>query len=728
MAVAAATLALGSYAARHYAREQLTLSHYDARGHLVVARRIADSLTPGWQQIGAVWLPLPHLLNALPVRVDAWYRTGASGVVFSIVAQAVAVTALTWIVIALTGSPWAAGAAAAVMALNPNLLYLQSTPMTEPLLLGLMLSAVAALLTWCQRSDLAAWRVGILFACACLTRFEAWPVTAAALVLAGWVRLRRGATMSSAVAAVARVALVPGAAVAAFLVLSHVVVGRWFVADGFFVPDHTFASPIGAAGAVWQGTRSLSVGWLVGLASVGLVATMARALTMPARAHELVVVALGATASLPWAAFLRGHPFRVRYLVSTIALEALGVGLAVAFLRRWAPIGALAVVVTAAAVPGPFAPNAPMVVEAQLDVPQSQQRRTVTACLSKGYRGESIMASMGSLGHYMQQLASIGLTLRDFLHEGNGDIWLTALETPRPFVGWILIDEVSEGGDMLAQIARERPAFLDGFARRCEGGSVALYQRALGPSPELGSNGGPARRPGSAALSESHVEREEIRESTEVDRRPRETLVCREIANGSLVTDLATDIHRPYRESGPTENHRTGGRTRADERASKDRPVIKVDEFSGLCVSPPHDADASADVRHERVTMPEWEPTERGREWDDPQAEVLFDQTAVRVPKVGVRARHRSRGNTDTEAGVNLVAQGHQPLRAGGRPVEVAKVEIEKFEVVEENIVEVPCLLGFGHEATEIEIHRLLGGGGRGDQEDRRQCQRRRSP
>ena len=67
----------------------LTLSHYDARGHLVVARRIIDNITPGWQQIGAVWLPLPHLLNALPVQIDLFYRTGASAVALSILSFAV---------------------------------------------------------------------------------------------------------------------------------------------------------------------------------------------------------------------------------------------------------------------------------------------------------------------------------------------------------------------------------------------------------------------------------------------------------------------------------------------------------------------------------------------------------------------------------------------------------------------------------------------------------------
>ena len=128
----------GTIAALHYHELGLTLSHYDARGHLVVARRIIDSVTPGWQQIGAVWLPLPHLLNALPVQVDAWYRSGASAVVISIAAFAVAVGAIAWIVLALTGLKAAAVAAAAVFAFNPNVLFLQSTPMTEPLLMGLI--------------------------------------------------------------------------------------------------------------------------------------------------------------------------------------------------------------------------------------------------------------------------------------------------------------------------------------------------------------------------------------------------------------------------------------------------------------------------------------------------------------------------------------------------------------------------------------------------------------
>src|SRR5512135_1969209 len=72
--IAAGLLLVGCWAAWRYHDAGLTLSHYDTKGHLVVARRIIDSLTPGWRQFGALWLPLPHLLNLLPVQVDAWYR------------------------------------------------------------------------------------------------------------------------------------------------------------------------------------------------------------------------------------------------------------------------------------------------------------------------------------------------------------------------------------------------------------------------------------------------------------------------------------------------------------------------------------------------------------------------------------------------------------------------------------------------------------------------------
>ena len=475
--------AAGLLVAVYYHRLGLTLSHYDARGHLIVARRIVDSITPGWQQIGAVWLPLPHVLNAIPVQVDVLYRSGASAVAISVVAYAIAVGAIAWIVLALTGSALAAAAGAAVFALNPNVLYLQATPMTEPLLLALTTLGVAMLMDWCAadgppRATVAT--IGVVLALACLTRYEAWPVTAAALTAATWVRWQHHDPWPVAVRKVAAIAVYPTVAILAFALFSRVVVGAWFVTDGFFVPENVaLGHPWDAAAQIGWGTRVLSGPGLLVIGGLGAAILLARSLMNPRRAHALVALSLLAMAAVPWYAFVKGHPFRVRYMVPLIALEAVGAGVAAGVSRRIRIAGAIVVLAAIAYELRPLDLTAPMVVEAQWDRPNTPVRATVTACMGQPGSHETIMASMGSLGHYMQEASHAGYALRDFLHEGNGDIWLAALrDGPRPYVPWVLIEEKAEGGDMLAARARQNPHFLDGYSRVCEGAGLALYKRA----------------------------------------------------------------------------------------------------------------------------------------------------------------------------------------------------------------------------------------------------------
>jgi hypothetical protein len=481
-----AALFVGAFAALYYHRLGLTLSHYDARGHLIVARRVIDSITPGWQQIGAVWLPLPHLLNLLPVQIDAFYRTGASAIVLSIAAYAAAVGAIVWITLGLSESIPAAIAAAAVFALNPNVLYLQATPMTEPLLIALTLAAVALLMAWCDgvvgqddragRSEVV---VGSAFALSCLTRYEAWPVTFVALPAAVWVLWRRGEGLAASCKRVGFIAVYPFAAILGFMAFSRVVIGEWFTASGFFVPENKALNrPLESLAEIGWGLRALS-GWsAMALAAFGLLSVAVVTVVSRRRAGQILVLSMVASAALPWVAFVDGHPFRIRYMVPLIAVEAILVGAAVGLFKRAAIVGAIASVLAVTYTERPLDSLAPMVLEAQWDRPNVQARQKVTDWLRTHRDGEKIMASMGSLGHYMQETSRDGFDLRDFLHEGNGDIWLAALEGPRRYAGWILIEEKAEGGDMLAQIARKNPAFLDGYHRVCEGAGVALYRRA----------------------------------------------------------------------------------------------------------------------------------------------------------------------------------------------------------------------------------------------------------
>lgn len=445
-----------------------------------MARRIIDSLTPGWQQVGAVWLPLPHLLNMLPVQIDWFYRTGASAIAISVASVALACWALSSIVLRSTDSPSGALAGSALLLLNPNVLYLQSTPMTEPLLLGTSLAGIALTIVWVEDGR-RRWPVapGLMMAAACLTRYEAWPIAAAVAVLAAVVMLRRGSHVRETVTATMRLAIFPVVAVALFLVNSRWTVGAWFVSSGFFVPDNTEAlgHPLIALHQVREGLRALSGTGLLWSGYAGAAGTLVAFARSRARAPLVVLLSLAAAAALPWAAYMQAHPFRIRYDVPLVAacaaLAGAGIGLLAA---RIQPIAAAAIVALALVQAHPLDRTAPLILESQRDAANAAARRTVTDFLVAHRDGRTIMMSMGSLGHYMQDLSAQGFVIRDFLHEGNGDLWNFAVGDPGAVVGWIAIEEKAEGGDALYRQAQRDPAFLREFTRVAEGGGVALYR------------------------------------------------------------------------------------------------------------------------------------------------------------------------------------------------------------------------------------------------------------
>jgi hypothetical protein len=164
-------------------------------------------------------------------------------------------------------------------------------------------------------------------------------------------------------------------------------------------------------------------------------------------------------------------------MIPLLPVLGLGVGCAIGLAGRLKPLVAVLALAALVAGPRPLDPMAPMVREAQWDRANQAGRARVAAYLRVHWNGQTIMASMGSLAHFMQELSRDGLGIRDFLHEGNGEVWRAALEFPDPHVEWILVEEQAEGGDMLAERARARQGYLARYARVADGGGVALYRK-----------------------------------------------------------------------------------------------------------------------------------------------------------------------------------------------------------------------------------------------------------
>jgi hypothetical protein len=494
----------GLTAAFYYTEQGLALAHYDARAHLVVARRVFDSLTPGWQQVGAVWLPLPHLVNAIPVQSDWLYRTGYAGIAISVASMALAAWAIARLIQLATGS-WIGGAvAAALLMLNPNVLYLQSTPMTEALLFGTTFLAVALIGEWCgsvpnsttpnattpnATTPNATTPTSLASGWACiaavLTRYEAFPIVAAAIALAFLVLLRRGFSFSAAFRAVRGLALWPLWALAAFLVNSKITVGAFFVSGGFYVAENpALGNPWLAWTQIWEGLVRLAgpaVPWLAVASAIGIVVTFC---FLPAKAGShlkiglIILLAFAAAGALPLYAYSQGHPERIRYAIPLVAACAALIGAGVALLpRRGQPVAAIVVLSLALWQVRPFDLQAPVIIESQREAANMIGRRAVTEYLKTHWDGQPILMSMGSLAHYMHDLSAAGFGIRDFLHEGNGEIWKYAVAHPAPVAAWIAIEERAEGGDALNWQATNDENFLRGYERVASGGGVALYRR-----------------------------------------------------------------------------------------------------------------------------------------------------------------------------------------------------------------------------------------------------------
>jgi len=181
-----------------YFRHGSILLYGDAVAHINIARRVFDSRTPGFLQLGTVWLPLPHLLMIPFLISDSLWQTGVGGSIPSMAAFVAGAAGLFRLVRGVLSFPAepdlaariAGWIAVLVYAANPNLVYLQATAMTEALYLAFFIWAVTFFNEFLQQrsktwADISSVTPRSLVKCAIcvtaaeLTRYDGWFLGAA---------------------------------------------------------------------------------------------------------------------------------------------------------------------------------------------------------------------------------------------------------------------------------------------------------------------------------------------------------------------------------------------------------------------------------------------------------------------------------------------------------------------------------------------------------------------
>jgi hypothetical protein len=427
-----------------------TLYYGDAEAHLNIARRIIDSRTPGYDQIGTVWLPLPHILTLALVWNNRLWQSGLAGAIPSSVCFVLAGVFLFAAMRRATHSSAAAFAALGLFALNPNLLYLQATPMTEPMAFaGLMALLYFTVLFRETQSWGAVIGAGLASLATTLARYEGWFLIP--FVMVYFVIAARGRRFPTALVFLAIASLGP------IYWLGH---NFWLYSNPLeFYNGPYSAKAIYERGLAlntqrfpgdhdWRKTwlffrtaARLCAGWgVVIVAAAGLAGVLMKRVFWPVLFASLAPIFYlwsmhsGATPILLPKLWFNSY-YNSRYGLAALPLLAIAGGcLTLIFPPRFRAHAATVIVFAgiSAWLSRPTPENWICWKESQVNAEARQVwTRQAAQVLESQYRGGGIFTSFGDLIGIFREA---GIPLRGALHEGNVVAWMTAVQRPGFFL------------------------------------------------------------------------------------------------------------------------------------------------------------------------------------------------------------------------------------------------------------------------------------------------------
>jgi hypothetical protein len=165
----------------------------DEASHLLHARRVMDSATPGFGQIGQYWPPLFQILELPFVWIDGLYRSGMAAALPAMCCYVLGVLGAYHLGAELTRDRRTGALAAIAFGANPNMLYLQTTAMMESSIAMALVCAAAGLARFARTGQFRDVVVaGLLGSLATWTHYGAWALPVYGSLVIGVICWRRG--------------------------------------------------------------------------------------------------------------------------------------------------------------------------------------------------------------------------------------------------------------------------------------------------------------------------------------------------------------------------------------------------------------------------------------------------------------------------------------------------------------------------------------------------------
>lgn len=460
-----------------YQIDGTSLAYNDARSHLDIGRRVVEGLKPGLAQLGSVWLPLPHLLMLPTVWQDFMWHSGLAGAVQSMLAFISTGILIYKFLQELKVGSFGRWFGVAVFVANLNSLYLQSTAMTEMLLIATMTAGCYYLLVWFNRSSFIYLVVaGFFIMLSTLVRYDGWflLIFSGILVFIHTYR-QKGYSVAEGTTLL-------------FSTLAGLGIGLWFLWNLLIFKDplyfafgpfsaHTQQAQLAAAGDlrtagnIWLSAKSYTYALLYNsytlpavLAVVGFILLCLHRRLRPGTklaAWILLtplffnIIALFFGHSVLFVPEVAGSSwFNVRYGLVMLPSIAVFLGFLIDKLSafRWTVVILMALVTFFA-----FASGDTVTLEDAL-IGSSGKNVTEVSGWLKTHASSSPDLILISAASHDAIIFSSGLPMRRFIHEGTGKYWQTATNLPDHWARWIIM-RTHDNNDLTWKFVSRVPGF-----------------------------------------------------------------------------------------------------------------------------------------------------------------------------------------------------------------------------------------------------------------------------
>ncbi len=469
--------AISVFAFLYYLDNGLGLAYNDARSHLDIGRRVVEGLKPGLAQIGSVWLPLPHFLMVPTIWSDFMWHTGLAGAIQSMLSF-LATGMLIYLFLKKLGVGLLGRLVGVfVFVANINILYLQSTAMTELLLLATMTAAAYELIVWHKDEKLLNLiKASVWVMLSTLIRYEGWFLLFVATLLVMFHTMRkRNFRMTEGVTLV-------------FLTLASFGIVLWLAwnllifKDPFYFAFGPFSAyaqqeQLDQAGVLATKNNIVlstkvylyalaynSYAFSLVLGLIGLIVflkdkTVAASVRISSLAllaplfYNILALFLGFSV-LFIQGFFGGTWFNARYGIMMMPTIAIFIGFLVHKAKelRYVVIGLLLLTTFFAFVNG----DAVTIDDARVGSSQKNVSE-VSGWLSRNAKDKDGFVLISAASHDAIIFSS-GLPMKKFIHEGTGAYWESATTSPDRWARWIIM-RTNDDNDLTFRSVKKTTGF-----------------------------------------------------------------------------------------------------------------------------------------------------------------------------------------------------------------------------------------------------------------------------